>query len=49
MAKKNKKWGGKTEAGPANRSASHSNGKRRLLKRIETGTRREGRKACQEY
>ncbi len=48
MAKRNKKWGGKTIAGPSNRSKGQSNGKRRALKAIETRTRNEGRRACQE-
>ncbi len=48
MAKRNKKWGAKTIEGPANRSAKHSNGKRRGLKAIETKTRREGKRACRE-
>jgi hypothetical protein len=46
--KRNKSWGDKTIAGPANRSAKYSNGKRRELKAIETRARRQGKRACQE-
>ena len=45
--KRNKSWGDKTVEGPANRSAKHSNGKRRGLKAIETRERRRGKAACQ--
>jgi len=48
VSKANKSWGDKTIAGPANRSKGHSNGKRREVKAIETRTRREGKRACQE-
>jgi hypothetical protein len=48
-AMKNKKWGAKTIAGPANRSKGHSNGKRREVRAAEKRTRREGRKAAREF
>ncbi len=48
MAKRNKSWGDKTIAGPANRSKGHSNGKRREVRAIEKRTRREGHKVCKE-
>jgi len=43
---RNKSWGDKTVAGPANRSKGHSNGKRRETKAIETRERRRGKDAC---
>jgi hypothetical protein len=48
MGKRNKSWGDKTIAGPANRSKGYSNGKTREVRRAEKRTRRAGKSACLE-
>ena len=48
MTMKRSRHGAKWMEGPCTRSRKHSNGKRRGIKAIETRTRKECRKACQE-